>query len=166
MRYIRSGGAMHPRPGSAEARRLAAIPNLVWRDAEQNVHVNPLSHVLDSLDGLLLDYTYVLRAVVRYRDLANWDHVADLLTCPGFGLSEQLGRRRTLNLSTTNKGRQRSSRRPVAAKKGVNRYVKKGAKAFVILAPRSKTRYNIDRKDHKIGYTVETALFAAQNAIG
>lgn len=72
MRYIRSGGAAHPRPGSAEARRLDAIPNLVWRDAEQNTHVNPLSHVLDSLDGLLLDYTYVLKAVVRYRDLASF----------------------------------------------------------------------------------------------
>ncbi len=27
----------------------------------------------------------------RYRDLANWDHVVELLTCPAFRLSEQLG---------------------------------------------------------------------------
>ena len=27
----------------------------------------------------------------RYRDLANWDHVVKLLTCPAFRLSERLG---------------------------------------------------------------------------
>jgi len=72
MRYITAGGGAHPRVGSPEERRLAAIPNLVWRDAEQNVHVNPLSYSPDNLDGLLLDYTYVLKAVVRYRDLASF----------------------------------------------------------------------------------------------
>ncbi len=72
MQYIRSGGSAHPRPGSAEERRLAAIPNLVWRDSEQNIHVNPLSYTLGSLDDLLLDYAYVLKAVVRYRDLASF----------------------------------------------------------------------------------------------
>ena len=72
MQYIRSGGSAHPQPHSAEARKLAAIPNLVWRDSEHNAHVNPLSHTLDSLDGLLLDYAYVLKAVVRYRDLASF----------------------------------------------------------------------------------------------
>jgi B12-binding domain/radical SAM domain protein len=44
----------------------------VWRDSEQSVHINPLTNVPDSLDGLLLDYTYVLEAVVRYRDLASF----------------------------------------------------------------------------------------------
>ena len=32
-RYVTSGGAAHPAPGSVEAKKLAAIPNLVWRDA-------------------------------------------------------------------------------------------------------------------------------------
>ncbi len=72
MRYITAGGAAHPRPGSPEERELAAIPNLVWRDEGQNVHVNPLSYSPDNLDDLLLDYTYVLKAVVRYRDLASF----------------------------------------------------------------------------------------------
>jgi B12-binding domain/radical SAM domain protein len=70
--YIASGGAMHPAPNSAEAKRLAVIPNLVWRDSENNPHVNPLTYSPENLDGILLDYSYVLKAVVRYRDLANF----------------------------------------------------------------------------------------------
>jgi B12-binding domain/radical SAM domain protein len=72
VRYISSGGAVHPRPGSVEAQRLIDIPNLVWKDSEQGIHVNPLTNIPDNLDGLLLDYTYVLKAVVRYRDLASF----------------------------------------------------------------------------------------------
>jgi B12-binding domain/radical SAM domain protein len=70
--YISSGGAAHPTPGSVEARRLAAIPNLVWRDSEGNAHANPLTYSPDNLDDILLDYSYVLKAVVRYRDLASF----------------------------------------------------------------------------------------------
>ena len=72
MRYIRSGGAARPRAGSAEERQLTRIPNLVWKDAEQNAHVNPLTYSPENLDDILLDYTYVLKAVVRYRDLASF----------------------------------------------------------------------------------------------
>jgi hypothetical protein len=32
----------------------------------------------------------------RYRDLANWDHVVELLTCPAFRLGEQLGGKEVL----------------------------------------------------------------------
>ncbi len=72
MRYLCAGGQSHPLPGSAEARQLEAIPNLVWRDSEHNVHVNPLAYSPNNLDHLLLDYTYVLKAVVRYRDLTSF----------------------------------------------------------------------------------------------
>ena len=71
MRYVTSGGATHPRSGSAEARWLAAIPNLVWRDSDNVAYVNPLTYSPENLDHLLLDYTYVLKAVVRYRDLTS-----------------------------------------------------------------------------------------------
>jgi B12-binding domain/radical SAM domain protein len=70
--YVTSGGAAHPAPDSVEAKRLAAIPNLVWRDSENNPHVNPLTYSPENLDGILLDYSYVLKAVVRYRDLASF----------------------------------------------------------------------------------------------
>ncbi len=69
--YIASGGAAHPAPNSVEARTLASIPNLVWRDTDNQPHVNPLTYSPDHLDDILLDYSYVLKAVVRYRDLAS-----------------------------------------------------------------------------------------------
>ncbi len=72
MQYVRSGGSPHPSPLSVEARRLAAIPNLVWKDADGNVTVNPIGYSPDTLDDVLLDYTYVIKAVVRYRDLASY----------------------------------------------------------------------------------------------
>ena len=48
------------------------IPNLVWKDWRRHAHVNPISYSPDNLDDLLLDYTHVLKAVVRYRDLASY----------------------------------------------------------------------------------------------
>lgn len=72
MQYIVSGGATRPTSGSPEYTVLTAIPNLVWKDAEGVAHVNPLTYSPDNLDDLLLDYTHVLKAVVRYRDLASY----------------------------------------------------------------------------------------------
>jgi B12-binding domain/radical SAM domain protein len=72
MQYIRSGGESHPSPNSASAAQLAQVPNLVWKDADGNVVINPLTYSPDNLDNVLLDYTHVLKAVVRYRDLASY----------------------------------------------------------------------------------------------
>jgi len=69
--YIRNGGSAHPPAGSVEAQLLGKIPNLVWKDASANIEVNPLSYSPANLDHVLLDYTHVLKAVVRYRDLAS-----------------------------------------------------------------------------------------------
>jgi B12-binding domain/radical SAM domain protein len=71
MQYLRSGGSLLPSPSSLSAHQLNAIPNLVWKDAEGSMHVNPISYSPETLDDLLLDYTGVMRAVVRYRDLAS-----------------------------------------------------------------------------------------------
>jgi len=72
MQYLRDGGALHPVSGSAQARALERIPNLVWKDADGEAHVNPLTYSPTTLDDLLLDYTHVLRSVARYRDLASY----------------------------------------------------------------------------------------------
>ncbi len=55
-----------------EGRQPSEVPNLTWRDRQGEVHVNPLSYVPDNLDYALLDYSYVVRAVARYRDLAGF----------------------------------------------------------------------------------------------
>ncbi len=69
--YLHAGGQSHPALGTPSARRLAEIPNLVWKDREGGVHINPLTYVPENLDHVLLDYSGVVRSVARYRDLAS-----------------------------------------------------------------------------------------------
>jgi B12-binding domain/radical SAM domain protein len=71
MRYITTGGNPHPGPHSVEALELEKVPNLVWKDSDGGVHVNPITYSPDNLDGIMLDYSGVLKSVVRYRDLAS-----------------------------------------------------------------------------------------------
>lgn len=72
VQYVREGGATRPAMGSADYALLEAIPNLVWKDQENQIHVNPLTYSAENLDDLLIDYTHVLKAVVRYRDMASY----------------------------------------------------------------------------------------------
>jgi len=58
--------------GRAGAPALADIPNLTWQDAEGTVHANELTYSPDNLDHVLIDYSYVVKAVARYRDLASF----------------------------------------------------------------------------------------------
>ncbi|MFB0546529.1 MAG: TIGR04190 family B12-binding domain/radical SAM domain protein [Anaerolineae bacterium] len=55
-----------------EGREPIDVPNLTWRDAQGGVHVNPLTYVPQNLDHVLIDYSYVVKAVARYRDLASY----------------------------------------------------------------------------------------------
>jgi B12-binding domain/radical SAM domain protein len=55
-----------------DARPLAEIPNLTWQDAEGNVQVNELTYSPANLDHVLIDYSYVVKAVARYRDLSSF----------------------------------------------------------------------------------------------
>jgi B12-binding domain/radical SAM domain protein len=71
MQYLTKGGAYHPAANGPEYKILQAIPNLVWKDAEGETVVNPLTYSPDNLDDLMIDYTGVLKAVIRYRDLAS-----------------------------------------------------------------------------------------------
>jgi len=82
VQYLHSGGATRPAAGSVEYRRLEKIPNLVWKDAAGDFHVNPLTYSPTDLDDLLLDYTHVLKAVVRYRDLAGYKPFGNWLQYP------------------------------------------------------------------------------------
>ncbi len=72
IQYLRNGGISHPTALSAANKELSAIPNLVWKDADGTVHDNPISYSPDNIDDLLMDYSNVLRSVVRYRDLASY----------------------------------------------------------------------------------------------
>ena len=52
----------------ASSRPLDGIPNLTWRDGKE-IRINPLSHVPENLDDVLIDYGLMIRKVLRYRDL-------------------------------------------------------------------------------------------------
>ena len=71
MQFLRTGGKHRPTLGSPDYTILDAIPNLVWKDSEGTMHANPVTYSPENLDDLLIDYTQVLKAVVRYRDLAS-----------------------------------------------------------------------------------------------
>lgn len=46
------------------------IPNITWRKGS-DVRENPLTHVPEDLDDILIDYGLVVRKVLKYRDLAG-----------------------------------------------------------------------------------------------
>lgn len=55
-----------------EGTSLEAVENLTYRDRNGRVRVNPLSFVPADLDGIDVPaYDYVLRSVLKYRDLAD-----------------------------------------------------------------------------------------------
>jgi B12-binding domain/radical SAM domain protein len=58
--------------GQPGAPALDAIPNLTWRGPNGTIHVNDLTYSPDDLDHVLIDYSYVVKAVARYRDLASF----------------------------------------------------------------------------------------------
>jgi B12-binding domain/radical SAM domain protein len=61
---------------------LADIPNLTWQDADGNVHANPVTYSPPNLDHVVLDYSYVVKAVARYRDMASFIPFEDWLRYP------------------------------------------------------------------------------------
>ncbi len=56
------------RPGAPS---LPDIPNLTWQEPGGAVRANEISYSPDNLDHVLIDYSYVIKAVARYRDLAS-----------------------------------------------------------------------------------------------
>ena len=74
-----------------EGREPEGVPNLTWRDRDRRRRENPLSYVPESLDELSLDYSDMVRLVLRHRDLTgnlpyeNWLEYpfTALLTCKG-----------------------------------------------------------------------------------
>jgi B12-binding domain/radical SAM domain protein len=58
--------------GSPGAPSLAEIPNLTWKEPDGTVQVNEITYQPPNLDHVLIDYSYVVKAVARYRDLASF----------------------------------------------------------------------------------------------
>ncbi len=66
---------------------LSAVPNLTWRDGQGEICENPLSHVPDTLDDVMVNhYDHALRSVVRHLDLANYIPFKRWLRYPIMGI--------------------------------------------------------------------------------
>lgn len=64
------------------------VPNLTWRDRSGNVVVNPLSHVPKIMAQRPIDHAYMVRAVLRDRDLTSNMPFRDWLEYPmGAGIT-------------------------------------------------------------------------------
>jgi B12-binding domain/radical SAM domain protein len=58
--------------GHPDALPLADLPNLTWQEADGTVRANEITYSPSNLDHVLIDYSYVVKAVARYRDLASF----------------------------------------------------------------------------------------------
>jgi len=61
---------------------LAQIPNLTWRDQERRTQINPLTNILSDLNSFVVDFSYVMKKVMRYRDLKGYIPYANWLEYP------------------------------------------------------------------------------------
>ena len=68
--------------GRASDATLAEVPNLTWVDSTGALRVNPITYSPDSLDHVTIDYSYIVRAVARYMDLASFVPFRDWLDYP------------------------------------------------------------------------------------
>jgi B12-binding domain/radical SAM domain protein len=59
----------------------AKIPNLTWR-ANGAVRVNPLTHIPQDLNSVVIDYGHIMRQVVRDRDLIGYTPFTNWLKYP------------------------------------------------------------------------------------
>lgn len=70
---------------------LGEVPNLVYKDKAGNEIVNQFTYVPKKLDNINLDYSFVMRSVMRYRDLIShlpfinwWEYpIVAALSCRG-----------------------------------------------------------------------------------
>ena len=61
---------------------LKAIPNLTYRDEKNGIQVNPLTHVPENLDEMTIDYSHIMRKVVRHLDPTGYQPFTDWYTYP------------------------------------------------------------------------------------
>jgi B12-binding domain/radical SAM domain protein len=58
------------------------VPNLTYRGSNHRIQVNPLSHVPENLDEMTIDYSHIMKKVVRYVDPTGYQPFKDWYTYP------------------------------------------------------------------------------------
>ncbi len=65
-----------------EKRDFQNISNLTYRDGEKGIRVNPLTHVPDHLNDIVIDYRHIMKKVVRYIDPTGYQPFVDWYAYP------------------------------------------------------------------------------------
>ncbi|MGA1868055.1 MAG: TIGR04190 family B12-binding domain/radical SAM domain protein [bacterium] len=68
------------------ARDFSAIPNLTWRDKDNRTIVNPLTNVPKDLNYAKIDFSHVMKKVIKYHDLAGYTPYANWLKYPAIAV--------------------------------------------------------------------------------
>ena len=58
------------------------VPNLTYRDSNHEIQINPLTHVPENLDEITIDYSHIMKKVVRYIDPTGYQPFKDWYTYP------------------------------------------------------------------------------------
>ncbi len=58
------------------------VPNLSWRNKEGKVRENPLTHVPAHMNDIKIDYSHIVRKVIRFRDLSGYTPYQNWLSYP------------------------------------------------------------------------------------
>lgn len=66
----------------ANSASFGDIPNLTWKDSTGRVNVNELSYVPRDMNAISLDYSFNMKAVIRYRDMMGFVPFKDWLKYP------------------------------------------------------------------------------------
>ncbi len=61
---------------------VADVPNLTWKGPDGSINVNDLSWVPGDMNDISLDYSFNMRAVIRYRDMMGFVPFKDWLKYP------------------------------------------------------------------------------------
>jgi B12-binding domain/radical SAM domain protein len=64
------------------SRQFKTIPNLTWRDEANQIQVNPLTYVPETLDDITIDYRHMMKKVVRYVDPTGYQPFIDWYSYP------------------------------------------------------------------------------------
>ncbi len=58
------------------------IPNLTYRDGGNGIHVNPITHVPEDLNDIAIDYSHIMKKVVRFMDPVGYQPFVDWYSYP------------------------------------------------------------------------------------
>ncbi len=61
---------------------LKNVPNLTYRGSNHQIQINPLTHVPENLDEITIDYSHIMKKVVRYVDPTGYQPFKDWYTYP------------------------------------------------------------------------------------